>query len=415
VTIAEAAPDTAGERAARDLDWLISVDDHVLEPPGVWQDRVPANVRDRAPRVITDDLGEAWVYEGRRMPVNGLAAAAGRDKTEWSSSLNRYADMRPGCYDPVERTKDMDLDGVIASMCFPSFPRFCGQVFHEADDKKLALLCVEAYNDWMIDEWCGSVPGRLIPLTLIPLWDPRAAAIEIERCAAKGARAFAFSENPTKLGLPSLYDVGRWWDPVMAAASDTGMVVCTHIGSSSAMPKTAPDSALIVSTVLAPMNAMNSLIDFLFSGMFIRHPGLTLALSEGGIGWIPYVLERAEYSLDRHRYWASKDDASLHGDTVTGIGHEYLAELDVRQLFRDHVYGCFIDDVFGAANLDDVGVDNVMAESDYPHTDSSWPHTHETMRKCLDGRSDEDLWKIFQGNARRVFRFEPAEPARVRV
>src|SRR5262249_49067034 len=150
-------------------------------------------------------------------------------------------EMRAGCYDPVARLADMNVDGVLASLCFPSFPRFCGQVFHETKDKELALLCVRAYNDWMIEEWCGSAPGRFIPLTLIPLWDPRLAVAEIERCKAKGASGFCFSEGPSALGLPSLYDAGRYWDPVLRAAEHTGMVVCTHIGSSSRMPTTAPD------------------------------------------------------------------------------------------------------------------------------------------------------------------------------
>ena len=124
------------------IDWLISVDDHVIEPPGVWTHRLPSKWRDDAPRSETDDDGQVWVYDGRRLPVEGLAAAAGRDKREYSTLLNRYSDMRPGCYDPYERVKDMDLDRILASMCFPTMPRFCGQTFLEASDKDLALLCV---------------------------------------------------------------------------------------------------------------------------------------------------------------------------------------------------------------------------------------------------------------------------------
>jgi predicted TIM-barrel fold metal-dependent hydrolase len=256
------------------------------------------------------------------------------------------------------------------------------------------------------------VAGRLIPLVIMPLWDPVAAAREVERCAAKGARALAFSENPNALGLPSLYDADGYWDPMFATASDAEMVVCTHIGSSSRLPRTAPDSTLIVSTVLAPLNSVGSLVDWLFSGVLIRHPNLKLALSEGGIGWIPYVLERATYCVDRHRFWAARDGATFKGEAESGVGNKYLDDLDVRALFHRQIYGCFIDDEFGAQNLDAVGVDNVMAESDYPHTDSNWPHTWKLMRERLAHRSDEDVWKILQGNARRVFRFAPAIPGR---
>jgi predicted TIM-barrel fold metal-dependent hydrolase len=392
------------------LDWMISVDDHVIEPPNVWQDRVPAKYKERAPRIVNDDHGEAWMYDGVRKATEGLASAAGKDKTEFSPEPIRYTDMREGCYEPHARVADMLQDGVIGSLCFPSFPRFCGQVFLEAKDRDLALVCIQAYNDWMIDEWCGTVPGRLIPNTLIPLWDPVLAAAELERCAGKGARAFAFSENPARLGLPSLYDANKFWDPVLRTANDTGMVVCTHIGSSSQLPKTAPDSPLIASIVLTPMNAMSNLVDWLISGALTRFTDLKLALSEGGIGWIPYVLERASYTLDRQKYWAAKGNVSLHGEEEGGSVPEGLLDADVYQLFRDHVYGCFIDDIFGAENIDAVGVDNVMAESDYPHTDSNWPHSLEVISKRIAGRSDEDKWKILQGNARKLFRFTPAPP-----
>jgi predicted TIM-barrel fold metal-dependent hydrolase len=391
----------------RQLDWMISVDDHVLEHPRVWLDRLPAKYQDLAPRVVRDGDDEYWVYEGTMVPTTGLGASAGRDRKEFSTRPLRFDEMRPGCYDPVARLADMDLDGVLSSLCFPSFPRFCGQIFHEAKDKELALLCVQAYNDWMIDEWCGSAPGRFIPLTLIPLWDARQSAAEIERCKAKGASGFCFSEGPSALGLPSLYDAGRYWDPVLRAAEETGMVVCTHIGSSSRMPSTAPDSPLLISVALLPLNAMNNLVDWLFSGALVRFPRLKVALSEGGIGWIPATLERAVYTLDRHRYWAAADGVSIKGQAGAALPAEVL-EADLRQLFRDHIYGCFIDEEFGVDNIDWIGVDNVMAETDYPHTDSSWPHSRAVIQKRLAGRSDEDIYKILQGNASRVFDFTPA-------
>ena len=110
----------------------------------------------------------------------------------------------------------MDRAGVLASLCFPTITRFCGQLFMEASDREFGLVCLKAYNDWMIDEWCGAAPGRYIPLFLIPMWDPQLAVAEMERCAAKGATTFAFSENPAPLGLPTIHDKDRYWDPVMA-------------------------------------------------------------------------------------------------------------------------------------------------------------------------------------------------------
>lgn len=394
------------------LDWLISVDDHVIEPPRVWQDRIPSRLRDDAPRIVRDDQGEAWVYEGKRFATIGLSAAAGRKKEEFSPVPVTYEDMRPGCYDPVARLDDMNRDGVLASLCFPSFPRFCGQTFYEATDRALALLCVRAYNDWMVDEWSGSAPGRFIPGIILPLWDPAEGAREIERCASKGAKAVIFSENPSMLGLPSIHDRGRYWDPVFAAAADAGLPICIHIGSSSKVPSTSPDNPLVVTLALTPMNAMVTCVDWLFSGNLERHPNLRLCLSEGGIGWIPYVLERCDYTLERQGYWASKGDFSLDlsdGKVESrGGAAQEASSTRPSALFTERIYGCFIDDVHGLDCLDLIGVDNVMIETDYPHTDSTWPNSIANAHKRLAGRSDEDKYKILQGNARRVFDFQPA-------
>ena len=398
------------------LDWLISVDDHVLEPGHVWESRLPKKHRDAGPRLVTDAEGEAWFYEGKRMPTIGLAAAAGKRKEEFSPMPMTYAEMRPGCYDSKERMKDMDTDGVLASLCFPSFPRFCGQTFYESDDKALGLACVQAYNDWMIEEWAGGAPGRFIPMILIPLWDPHAAAREIERTAGLGARAIAFSENPTPLGLPSIHDKGGYWDPVFAVASDTGMPLCTHLGSSSKLPQPSPDSPMISTLAMTPIVSIASTcIEWLFSGNFTRFPGLKLCLSEGGIGWIPYALERCDYVVDRQGHWAAKGDFT--GDITKGgaTAVEGSAGVDLSvlpsQLFRDHVYGCFIDEIHGPASISTIGVDNVMIETDYPHTDSSWPNSIELAHKNLAHLSEDDQYKILRANAERVFNFTPAEPA----
>ena len=220
-------------------DWIVSVDDHVIEPPNVWIDRLPSKYHDRAPSMASGDRGAVWRYEDRIIPTSGLSVAAGKEKKEFSPDPVSFDQMRPGAYDAQARLADMDEAGILASLSFPSFPRFCGQLFWEAQDKELALLRVKAYNDWMIDEWCGAAPGRYIPLVLIPLWDPPAAVTELERCADKGAHAFAFSENPEPLGLPTIHDPGGYWDPVMRAANDLEMVVCMHVGSSSTMPQIA--------------------------------------------------------------------------------------------------------------------------------------------------------------------------------
>jgi predicted TIM-barrel fold metal-dependent hydrolase len=387
---------------------IISVDDHVVEPAGVWMDRLPAEYRDVGPRVVRAPLGEMqfiggkfsyapadeglpcdwWFYEDLRWPQTRLSAAAGFDRDEVKITAITYEEMRPGCYDVAARLEDMDVNHVEASLCFPTFPRFCGQTFAEAKDKDLALLCVRAYNDWMVEEWCAPSAGRLIPLCLIPLWDARLAAEEVRRNAGRGVKAVCFSEIPPFLGLPSVHDADRYWDPFFAACDETGTVINMHIGSSSKMPSTSADAPPAVGSTLTFMNACMSLVDWLMSGALVRFPDLKIAYSEGQIGWIPYVLERADAVWDQNRAWGGVRD---------------LIPDPPSTYFKDHVYGCFFDDPHGLQSLDVLGEDNVTFETDYPHSDSTWPHTLQVAQEQMKGLDDTTVQKIVRGNAIRLF------------
>jgi len=400
-----------------DLDWLISVDDHVVEPPNVWIDRVPAKYRDVAPHVVTEDDGsEVWVYEDQRGQTgSAINATVHRDRDQISLDGLTYAQMAPGCYDPVARIADMNEAGMLASLNFPSAPRFCGQLFHEAKDKELALLCVQAWNDWMVDEWCAAAPGRYVPLMLMPLWDPGLAVAEIERCAGKGVRALAFSENPAPLGLPDIHDPSGYWDPVWAACNDTGMVVCMHIGSSSVLPKISPNAPFIANQAWGASRTAGTMLSWLFSGLFDRFPNLKISLAEGNIGWIPYFLERAEYVYERQRWWSERGQVfNAQGGVHGGLGEHWdYDNFDLRALYRDHVYGCFLDDVAGLELLEFVGEDNIMVEVDYPHSDTTWPDSLKLTKERVAGLTPEQQYKIMRGNAERVFQFTPADPATI--
>ncbi len=390
-----------------DLNWLISVDDHVLEPPNVWVDRVAAKDRDRAPHMELDDNGlDYWVYDGKRYPSSGLSAVVGKSKEEFSPEPLPYSEMRPGCYDSIARLEDMDRAGVLASLCFPTITRFCGQLFMEASDREFGFVCLQAYNDWMIDEWCASAPGRYIPLTLIPMWDPALAAKEMERCAAKGSTAFCFSENPAPLGLPTIHDPDGFWDPVMAAANDLEMVVCMHVGSSSTLPAISPDAPFMANLAWGASRTSGAMLAWLFSGMFQRFSNLKIALSEGEVGWIPYFLERAEQVLDKQRYWVQRG-VQFSGHATTEVD---LDTLNVRELFRDHVFGCFIDDAHGIASIDEIGENNIMCETDYPHSDSTWPDSIGVVQRLIKDLPEAQQYKVLRGNAERLYRFTPATP-----
>ncbi|MFM7508992.1 MAG: amidohydrolase family protein, partial [Actinomycetota bacterium] len=234
------------------------------------------------------------------------------------------------------------------------------------------------------DEWCAGSDGRLIPLAIVQLWDPQLAAAEVRRNAERGGRAITFSEIPAYLGLPSVHDAGHYWDPLFAACAETGTVVNMHIGSSSKMPSTSPDAPAAVGSTLTFNNAMASMTDFLFSGVLVRFPELKLAYSEGQIGWIPYIIERADKVWEENRGWG-------------GIA-DLIPEPPSTYYYRQ-IFGCFFDDVYGLDNIEAVGVNNVCFETDYPHSDSTWPHSKEVALKLMGDLPHELQRKLVRGNA----------------
>ncbi|WP_261568183.1 amidohydrolase family protein [Frankia gtarii] len=384
----------------RDSHQIVSVDDHLVEHPRVWLDRLPSKFDGRTPRIEEQGGKHVWVYDGVVFPTIGLNAVAGREPRDWGVDPMRFEEMIPGCYDPVARLKDMDVDGVHAALCFPSFPGFAGGVFHRAPDKELALACIQAWNDFMVDEWCAAAPDRYIPLALLPVWDVAACVAEVERTAAKGARTVSFPDSPVPLGLPSFHS--NHWEPLWDVCEATDVSVSLHFGSGSFVPGfsfaaakpvpgglTAPDAPFAVAIASFATNLMWTTIDLLFSGVLQRHPKLQFALSEGGIGWLPYILERTDQTWEKHR-WYQKD-----------------IDFDTRpsDLFRKHFWGCFIEDKSGLRNRHEIGIDRIMLEIDYPHSDSTWPNSRKIAADLMKDIPDDEVAKIVEDNARTLYRF----------
>jgi predicted TIM-barrel fold metal-dependent hydrolase len=392
-----------------DIPWIVSLDDHIVEPPDIWTSRLPAKYRDVGPRIVLAPPGtpvldgggyrEApgtegdpvawWFYEDLQYSVKRLIAAAGYPAEEIGFDGITYDQMRPGCWQPQARVEDMTINHVEASLCFPNYPRFCGQIFLNAKDKELAGLCVEAYNDWMVDEWCGDSGGRLIPLCLIPLWDVDLAAAEVRRNAARGVRAVCFSELPPWLGLPSIHS--GYWDPFFATCAETGTAVAMHIGSGTKTINSSADAPDAVQATNMFANSALSLIDFLFSGVLVRFPELRLLYAEAQIGWIPYVLERVDDVWDVHRGWSNSQARVAEPPS---------------QYYYGQVVSCFFKDGVGVENLDRVGRENIAFETDYPHQDGTWPNTHQVAKELFGELDAPTVQAIVRGNAIRLLGLE---------
>ena len=369
---------------------LISVDDHIVEPPDLFEGHLPAKWRDIAPRIErTDDGRDVWIFDGIKVYQIGNNAVAGRPNHRYGLEPTSFDEMRPGCFDVDRRVLDMSANGIMSSLCFPSFPNFCGQLFARAADKDAALAVVRAYNDWHIDDWCGAYPDRFIPLSLPPLWDPELMAQEVRRVARKGCHAVTFSENPAKLGYPSWHS--EHWDPFFRACDEEGTVLCLHIGSSSQLVLTADDAPVAVQISLQALNIVQAAADLVFSRVGREFPNIKLALSEGGIGWVPYYLERADYTYRTHREW-------------TGID---LGDRLPSDFFRDHVLTCFISDAVGLEMRHHIGVEHIAWECDYPHADSTWPTSPERLNAEFAGIPDSEVELMTHANAMRYFQFNP--------
>jgi predicted TIM-barrel fold metal-dependent hydrolase len=372
---------------------LVSVDDHIVEPPSMTeflQERVPAKYCDRVPRVIRRDDGtDAWLIEGAEVATFGLNAVQGRPRENWGSDPASFDEVRPGTYDVHERVRDMNANGVLASLNFSSWPGLGGQFFNQGDDDEYVAAILRAYNDWHVEEWCGAYPGRFIPLGLSGFklgaeW----MADEIRRLADKGCHAVSCHPEPYRFGMPDYH--GAEWDPAWRAAEETGTVMVFHFGGA---PNFAPRSPFDVRPHVMPFQTAVFASELLWSPIFRKFPGIKMALAEGGIGWVAYFLEKADFVYDHHRRWTGQD----FGDKLPS------------QVFREHVQTCFIDDETGLRARHQIGVDTITWECDYPHSDSTWPQSPEVLMKALEAAAvpDDEIHLATWENASRWYQFDP--------
>jgi hypothetical protein len=373
---------------------LISIDDHTIEPPDMFERFVERRYADVAPRVVVDEgTGDCfWEYAGSRQPNIGLSAVAGRPNDEWGFQPSRFEDMRNGFFEAHERVRDMNIAGVLASLCFPSFPTFSGALFSYRGDRDESLAMVRAYNRWHLEEWCGADPDRFIPMGIVPLWDAELAAAEVRWLAEQGCRAVSIPQYVNNYGPPPWQDPS--WDPLWRECVEQSTVLNIHIGTGGGVPVPSDETTYLAYNAIVAIDTVRFAADLLFSRVVTEFPEVKMALSEGGIGWIPFTLERFEDVYSRQRAWTGDD----LGDGLTPT-----------DVFRRNFIACFIRDRHGIEMRDQIGIDNICWELDYPHSDSSWPDAPEQLAAQLEGCSADEVEAITWRNAAREFHYDGVE------
>ncbi len=389
---------------------IISVDDHVVEAADTFEGRLPRHLADRAPKIVELGAGQlvsrahqglpdvvtqkpgrqVWEYEGKIFAQVGLNAVVGHtDYAAQRFEPTSFAEMRPGCYSADARVADMDIAGIWASINFPSsIAGFCGSVFSASDDPELGHAVTCAWNDWIHEEWCTRYPERFIGLGLTWLADPEQGAVEIRRNAARGFRAVTLPELPHWLGYPEVHT--GYWDPILQACVDTETAVCLHVGSSGMLPLPTTGPRFEKNITLFPAVSLVAATEWLWSGVFQRFPTLNVVMSEGGIGWIPMLLDRLDYVMEH----------SGAGGSLTWEG-----DLSPSDILLRNFWFCMLDDPSTLPVLGRIGSDRVMVEVDYPHSDSTWPDTQVLLGRRFyeSGLSHDDVANVTYRTAAAVF------------
>lgn len=369
---------------------LISTDDHIIEPPDVWSGRLEAKFQEQAPHVVEEDGAEVWVFEDNRIRNIGLSVMAGRRYEDYSPKAVLFSDMRRGCYDPKERLLDMDRDGIDVEVLFPTVPGMAGTTFAQAKDKTLGLRCLQTYNDWLADTWCAADRRRLVGQMIVPLWDVKLAVEEFQRGVGLGHKALSFPNAPESLGLPGLAD--RHWEPLWDAVEEAGLPVSVHIASGSlgGLPlEPASGAPAEVFITIAPSTNFTTIATLLWSGVLERHPKLRFLSVEGGIGWLGYLIQRADEVYRKHRHWTKpqiSEEPSFY--------------------FRRQIFANFMDDPVGLTSRHHIGVDNIMFETDYPHSDTTFPRSRELVAERFEKIPEDETRKIVRDNAIKFFGLE---------
>jgi predicted TIM-barrel fold metal-dependent hydrolase len=391
VTTTTTSPTSTADVLAR--TWIVSSDSHIIEPPDLWEARLPADLAERGPRVVREDDGDWWYVDGyRTMSFLGIQTG---DRFDGDPSKLRtsgaFGDVRPAAYDPAAYVAENESDGVWGSVIYPSQ----GLVLYAVPTTDVISAAMAAYNDWLA-EFCAHDPARLKGVAMVNLDDPDAAVAELERIRGLGlAGAMVTVAPPPWLPMRSP-ELSRFW----AAAADLAVPISLHVGTDRGDPRAGAAAFRLNVQDVPPAVFVNkdyavrqTMADLILSGVLERHPALRVGTVEHELAWIPFFLDQMDYTYtDR---------------PVRGAWHRF-ADRDARpsDYFRRQCFASFQEDAIGVRLRDVIGTEVLIWGSDYPHTESTFPRSREILADCLVDVAPEDVVRIVSTNAATLYGFD---------
>ena len=368
---------------------LISADDHVQEHPAVWTSRMAqAKWGQRIPHVERlDDGSDRWFVNGQPISLPGVAVA-GAALADRGSEAKTWDDVPPMIYSAPERLKAMDTDGIDYSVLYPSVSGLAGEIFGKLDDADFELAGVQAYNDWLIDEWAG-VSARFVPQCIAPIWPMERTVAEIERAVAKGHRGVIYPASPMELRqVPHINDPA--YDPLWATCQDLAVPLCFHAGGSAKIQMRPGDGftpavAAAFSGVIRSVSSVAVVANFLLARVLERFPKLKVVFAESSLGWGAYEIEYADYQ-----------------SAADGLPSEGYA-LKPSELFQRQCYfTCWYDRASLRARRY-LGSANILWSSHFPLATSTWPNTRRQVDLNFADVPDQEKRQIQWQNAAELY------------
>ncbi|MFK7894939.1 MAG: amidohydrolase family protein [Myxococcota bacterium] len=379
---------------------IIDVDAHITEPHDLWTSRAPASMKDRLPRVVGQGAERNWIVD-RDIQISTTNPSSVIRKDGNKSRGTEFfgyqiEDVHEASYNMKARVSLLDEFGLYAQILYPNVAGFGSQNFMKVEDSDLRRACAQIYNDAMAEIQADS-GNRLLPMALMPWWNIEQSVEEVERAKAMGLKGIVMCSDPDSIGLPDLGDDA--WKPFWDACNDAELPVNFHIGASetsfnmfgrAAWPSNGMRRRLALGSAALFVENSRVISNMLLSGIFERCPKLKIVSVESGIGWIPFVLESIDYE------W---EETAAHLEVeLTKKPSEY---------FRDHVYGCFWFEKTAPTKLiDQIGEDNVLFETDFPHPTCLYPNVQEYIAEVSADWTETRKRKILQDNAAALYKID---------